>query len=117
VLEGWDIYPMPMKAPDKLEFNHESCLGPCFYEGTFTVGKIADTFLDMHTIGKGSVWINGHAIGRFWDIGPQQTLYVPGAWLKVGENEIVVFNLKSKGPFAISGLDHPVLDGPVHETE
>ncbi|WP_035349831.1 beta-galactosidase [Edaphobacter aggregans] len=55
--------------------------------------KPGDTFLDSSKLGKGALWINGHAIGRFWNIGPLQTLYVPGPWLKKGENEIVIFDL------------------------
>lgn len=63
------------------------------YRGTFNVKKPADTFLNFETWGKGLVYVNGHGIGRIWEIGPQQTLYVPGAWLKKGENEIIVFDI------------------------
>ena len=35
--------------------------------------------------------INGFNIGRYWEVGPQKTLYVPASLLKNGENEIVVF--------------------------
>ena len=52
--------------------------------GSFTVEKPGDTFLDMSTWGKGMVWVNGRALGRFWEIGPQQTLFLPGCWLKAG---------------------------------
>ena len=55
--------------------------------------KTGDTFLDMSKWGKGVVYVNGHAIGRFWQIGPQQTLYVPGCWLKKGLNEVVVLDM------------------------
>ena len=115
-IEGWSIYPLPMQATDTIKFGSEACAGPCFYRGHFNLAKTGDTFLDVRTLGKGAVWINGHAVGRYWDIGPQQTLYVPGVWLKDGDNEIVVFDLKAKGPFALPTLDHPLLDGPVHET-
>ena len=47
----------------------------------------------MEAWGKGQVYINGHAIGRFWSIGPQQTLYVPGCWLKKGKNEVIVLDV------------------------
>ena len=114
-IEGWSIYPLPMQATDTIEFGNEACAGPCFYRGHFNLAKAGDTFLDVRTLGKGAVWINGHAVGRYWDIGPQQTLYVPGAWLKDGDNEIVVFDLKGKSGVTLSGLDHPLLDGPVHE--
>ncbi|HEX3891912.1 MAG TPA: beta-galactosidase family protein [Terracidiphilus sp.] len=114
-LEGWSIYPLPMTM-EQSAFNQTGCHGPCFTEAHFTLAKTGDSFLDVRALGKGAVWINGHALGRFWDIGPQQTLYVPGVWLKEGDNEIVVFDLKGKSGATVSGLDHPLLDGPVEET-
>ena len=53
--------------------------------------KTGDTFLDMSKWGKGIVFVNGHNLGRYWNIGPQQTLYLPGCWLKKGKNTIAVF--------------------------
>lgn len=64
-----------------------------YYRGTFHLKKTGDTFMDMETWGKGLVYVNGHALGRFWSIGPQQTLYVPGCWLKKGTNEVVVLDV------------------------
>ncbi|MCI6828288.1 MAG: beta-galactosidase [Prevotella sp.] len=66
---------------------------PGYYRGTFTLKKPGDTFINMEAFGKGMVYINGHAIGRFWSIGPQQTLYVPGCWLKKGANEVIVLDI------------------------
>lgn len=64
----------------------------------------------MSTWGKGMVWINGHALGRFWEIGLQQTLFLPGCWLKAGENEVVVLDLKGPREAQLQGLTEPVLD-------
>ena len=64
--------------------NTPSAIG--YYRATFNLKKTGDTFLNMETWGKGQVYVNGHALGRFWSIGPQQTLYCPGCWLKKGEN-------------------------------
>jgi beta-galactosidase len=90
---------------------------PSFYRGYFALATTGDTFLDIRKLGKGALWINGHPIGRFWNIGPQQTLYVPGPWLRKGDNEIVIFDLKpSAGPLTVSGLATPILDGPVIDT-
>ena len=66
---------------------------PGYYRGTFTLKKPGDTFINMEAFGKGMVYVNGHAIGRFWSIGPQQTLYVPGCWLKKGTNEVIVLDI------------------------
>ena len=67
--------------------------GSGYYRGYFELNKVGDTFLNMESWGKGQVYVNGHAIGRFWSIGPQQTLYVPGCWLKKGRNEVIVLDV------------------------
>ena len=74
-----------------LNSNTPSKIG--YYRATFRLKKTGDTFLNMETWGKGQVYVNGHPLGRFWRIGPQQTLYCPGCWLKKGENEIVVLDV------------------------
>jgi len=87
---------------------------PTFFRAHFDLAATGDTFLDTRALGKGVVWINGHNLGRFWNVGPQDTLYVPGPWLKVGSNEIVVFDLKPTAAIPhVSGLDHPILNAPV----
>ena len=71
----------------------------------------ADTWLDMSGWTKGVVWINGHNLGRFWSIGPQQTLYVPGCWLRRGRNDILVLDFFGpRGRPTVSFLDHPIYD-------
>jgi len=110
---GWDIYPLPMLTPQKLSYSDAPCTGPCFYRATFNVDKPADTFLDTSAFTKGEVWLNGHALGRVWNIGPQKTLYVPGPWLKSGENEVVVFDLEGASGRSLQGLDHPILNAAV----
>ncbi len=84
---------------------------PGYYRGYFNLNKLGDTFLNLENWGKGQVYVNGHAIGRHWYIGPQQTLYVPGCWLKKGRNEVIVLDVI--GPRAeqvIEGLREPVID-------
>ncbi len=112
-ITGWEIYPLPMLTPDKLNYSDAPCTGPCFYRATFTVDKPADTFLDTSAFTKGEVWLNGQALGRVWNIGPQKTLYVPGPWLKSGENEVVVFDLEGAPERSLQGLDHPILNAAV----
>lgn len=82
---------------------------PIYYSGEFELTKIADTYLDMHAFGKGIVFINGHNLGRYWEIGPQFSLYVPGVWLNKGKNEIVIFDqLNHKQMHSISATAKPV---------
>ena len=91
-----------------------------YYRGFFNINKVGDTFINMEAFGKGQVYVNGHALGRFWQIGPQQTLYLPGCWLKKGKNEVIVLDVV--GPKGEAGKpsstvaptafcqDHPELD-------
>ena len=91
-----------------------------YYRGYFNIKKVGDTFINMEAFGKGQVYVNGHALGRFWQIGPQQTLYLPGCWLKKGKNEVIVLDVVGpKGEAGKPGStvtptafcqDHPELD-------
>ena len=116
-LKGWDVYLFPntyefsVNKDYKTTDNGQLALVPGYYKGTFTVDKKADTFLDLTTWGKGLVYVNGHCLGRFWEIGPQQTLYVPGCWLKKGENEIIILDIKGPQQNKLVGLEKPILDG------
>lgn len=83
---------------------------PGVYRAKFQVKKPSDTFLNFETWGKGLVYVNGYALGRIWEIGPQQTLYVPGCWLKKGKNEIVVFDIVGPKEAKSEGLSEPLLD-------
>lgn len=84
-----------------------------YYRAAFNLKKVGDTFLNMESFGKGQVYVNGHALGRFWSIGPQQTLFLPGCWLRKGKNEVIVLDVV--GPKGLSlptafAQDHPELD-------
>ena len=81
-----------------------------YYRGHFNLKKVGDTFLNMEQFGKGQVYVNGHAVGRFWSIGPQQTLYVPGCWLKKGKNEVIVLDVIGPKQPTIMGQATPELD-------
>ncbi len=88
-----------------------------YYRGYFNINKVGDTFINMESFGKGQVYVNGHALGRFWHIGPQQTLYLPGCWLKKGKNEVIVLDVVGPQGEAGSNVvptafcqDHPELD-------
>lgn len=112
-LKNWTVYSFPVDysfVQDKRYKNGTAQTMPAYYKTTFRLDKVGDTFLDMSTWGKGMVWVNGLAIGRFWEIGPQQTLFMPGCWLKEGENEIIVLDLKGPEKASIRGLKKPILD-------
>ena len=112
-LKGWTVYsltPFYDFVSDRDFRPGKAVDGPAWYRATFTLDHTGDTFLDMQTWGKGMVWVNGHAMGRFWEIGPQQTLYMPGCWLREGENEIIVLDLKGPAETKVPGLKRPILD-------
>jgi beta-galactosidase len=73
----------------------------------------SDTFLGTSNFVKGMVWVNGHALGRVWNIGPQKTLYLPGPWLHSGANEVIVFDLDGAPGRTVVGKTKPILDAPV----
>ena len=81
-----------------------------YYRGYFTLKKVGDTFLNFETWGKGQVYVNGHAMGRIWSIGPQQTLYVPGCWLKKGQNEVIVLDVVGPREPVVWGQAEPELN-------
>ena len=84
--------------------------GRGYYRGYFNLKKVGDTFLNFETWGKGQVYVNGHAMGRIWSIGPQQTLYVPGCWLKKGKNEIIVLDVVGPKETVVWGQAEPELN-------
>ena len=91
--------------------SEDLCFGRGYYRGYFNLSKTGDTFLNMENWGKGQVYVNGHAVGRHWYIGPQQTLYVPGCWLKKGKNEVIVLDVMGpRGERTIEGLQKPIID-------
>jgi beta-galactosidase len=111
-LTGWQVFNLPLDDKDLngLHFRKGTTNTPAFYRAKFSLGEVGDTFLDMSTWGKGMVWVNGHNLGRYWSIGPQQTLYCPGPWLKQGKNELIVLELSGAEKHTIAGLAEPVLE-------
>ena len=113
-LQGWEIFSLPldetMLAGLKFNHAHPDTNAPAFWRGTFTLEKVGDTFLDLHDWGKGDVWVNGHCLGRFWNIGPSQTAYAPGCWLHAGQNDIVILDTIGSEDHTVAGVVKPVLD-------
>jgi len=109
-LTGWEIYSLPMTAVDAMKYSTKPCTGACFYRGSFNLSATGDTFLDTSAFTKGELWLNGRALGRIWNIGPQKALYAPGPFLVKGQNEIVVFDLSGKMGESVEGVDKPELD-------
>ncbi len=101
-LRRWTIFTIPdgyetaVKALDTAKRDSLADFtfkGVGYYRGYFKLAKVGDSFLNMEAFGKGQVYVNGHPLGRFWSAGPQQRLYLPGCWLKEGQNEVVVLDM------------------------
>ncbi|WP_447640559.1 MULTISPECIES: glycoside hydrolase family 35 protein [Chitinophagaceae] len=116
---NWEMTQLPMdKVPDIAKLGNTKDPGvPVVYQGTFSLDKTGDTFLDMRGWGKGIVFVNGINLGRYWStVGPQLTLYLPGCWLKKGKNEVVIFEqLNDKPQTKLSFTTTPILDQLVKE--
>jgi beta-galactosidase len=113
VLNNWKMYRFPFTSLSGITFKANQPVvkaQPALYKGNFTLTVVGDTYLDMHAFGKGIVFLNGHHLGKYWAIGPQQTLYVPAGWLKKGLNEVVVFDLLQQGHTSLNALPAPILD-------
>ncbi|MGF7082667.1 glycoside hydrolase family 35 protein [Mucilaginibacter sp. UYCu711] len=111
-LLNWQMYRLPYKTLTPIKFSKSvaTVSSPILRAGTFNLSKVADTYLDMRKWGKGVIWVNGHNIGKYWSIGPQQTLYMPAEWLKKGINKVVVLELLKPKITSLSALDKPILD-------
>jgi beta-galactosidase len=110
----WRIFPMRLDeaAMSELKWSSSAPQGPtpAFWRGRFTVDRCDDTFLDLRFWGKGVVWLNGRCLSRYWNIGPTQTAYLPGPWLRSGENEVVILDLIGPATPRLAGLTTPILD-------
>jgi beta-galactosidase len=96
-LMNWQVYLLPLQDTWVTSLKTiSSSVDPRpgrFFRGTFSIDVAADTFIDMTGYRKGVVWVNGHNLGRYWDIGPQTRLYCPASWLRAGRNEVIVLDL------------------------
>ncbi|MNQ66479.1 Beta-galactosidase precursor [compost metagenome] len=113
-LFDWTIHPLPLDNLAAVLFEPtEEVNGiknrPAFYQGEFTVDGAADTFVKLAGWTKGVVWINGFNLGRYWEQGPQVTLYVPGPLLQEGRNEIVILELHHAEKLVVELVDAPDL--------
>jgi beta-galactosidase GanA len=106
-LMNWQVYNLPMdkKFIYDLRSSSRTVNKPgIFFKGNFPLNSTGDTFIDVSNYKKGIVWVNGHNLGRFWDIGPQKRLYCPASWLKLGLNEIIIFDLHQLSGASVSGM-------------
>lgn len=93
----WKQYPLELQDLSRLDFSKEwQENAPAFYRFDFRLDCVYDTYIDMMGYGKGAVFVNGHNLGRFWEVGPTTSLYVPHGFLKEGDNTIIVFETEGR---------------------
>ncbi|MET8076610.1 glycoside hydrolase family 35 protein [Streptomyces sp. NPDC005303] len=95
-LRGWECRAVPLDDLAAVPFGPSGATTdavPAFHRGTFDVDSPADTFLSLPGWTKGQAWVNGFHLGRYWNRGPQHTLYVPAPVLRPGTNELVLLEL------------------------
>ncbi len=108
-LSHWEIFTLPLDNLDQLKFSEGTdALKPAILQGTFSASSKADCFAHLVGFTKGIVFVNGFNLGRYWKIGPQQSLYLPGVLLKE-ENEILVLELDGTDTDTITITDHHTL--------
>ncbi|KAK3586161.1 hypothetical protein CHS0354_017267 [Potamilus streckersoni] len=116
-LKNWTIFPLEMKQnllqgaleSKAWKSNKPNADSPTLCTATLHLSeKPKDTFLKLPGWIKGTVYVNNFNLGRYWTIGPQQTLYVPGPILKKGNNTILVFEQHKMGE-EIVFQDTPIL--------
>jgi beta-galactosidase len=106
-LNDWTNIPLPLNVPPAAGFSTEPCTGPCLYTATLNIPTPGDTYLNTTHLGKGVIWVNDHLVGRFWNVGPMGSLFLPGAWLHQGANTVTVLDWNGGPPASLSADDHP----------
>ncbi len=113
-LHKWEVFSLSLATEDLKDLHFSQAQpnqsGPAYWHATFNLQATGDTFLNLSSWGKGIVWVNGHCLGRFWNIGPTQTMYCPAVWLRTGQNEVVVLDWLGPELPILEGLKSPILD-------
>jgi beta-galactosidase len=108
-LMNWEVFPLPLNegTVEKLQGASDMLQGPgkegIFFKGNFELAATGDTYFDMSGYKKGMVWVNGHNLGRYWNVGPQQRLFCPASWLKKGKNTLIVLDLHQQEAATVKG--------------
>lgn len=101
----WEISLLPLESDPTTEAEgcQASALRGALFSAEIKLEKAEDTFLDMSHWEKGYVWVNGHNLGRYWNIGAQQRLYCPAEFLKAGVNTVQILDTHTDTPRSVRG--------------
>ena len=107
-LLNWQQYPLSFENTENIDFSKGwQPEQPAFYAFDFEMKALKDTYLDLSGFGKGLVFVNGVNIGRFWNVGPTLSLYIPHSLLKEGHNRIIIFETEGKYEESINLVNQP----------
>lgn len=115
-LTGWHHYQFPLNDIDRFRPTPAKAGYPEFFKGSFTIREVGDTYLDTRNLDHGLLWLNGRLIGRYWGIGPQQTLYIPGCWLHKGSNAVTVLEMGDPPKATLKGIREQVWETKADST-
>jgi beta-galactosidase len=115
-LVGWKHFQFPLDNIGQFKPAKNKAGYPEIYKGTFNVNKVGDTYLDTRDLEHGLLWLNGRLIGRYWSIGPQQTLYIPGCWLKKGSNAVTILEMGIPKKVSLRGIKEQIWATKVDST-
>ena len=104
-LQGWDVHSLPLDAGYIGQLKPLDSVPSCpgiFFKAIVQLDQLGDIYIDMSGWSKGYLWVNGHLLGRYWNLGPQQRLYCPASWFRGGDNELLILDL------------HRTVAAPVH---
>ena len=107
-LLNWQQYPLSFENTENIDFSKRwQPEQPAFYAFDFEMKALKDTYLDLSGFGKGLAFVNGVNIGRFWNVGPTLSLYIPHSLLKEGHNRIIIFETEGEYEESINLVNKP----------
>ena len=107
-LLNWQQYPLSFENTENIDFSKGwQPEQPAFYAFDFKMKALKDTYLDLSGFGKGLAFVNGVNIGRFWNVGPTLSLYIPHSLLKEGHNRIIIFETEGEYEESINLVNQP----------
>lgn len=109
-ISHWKHYAIPLESDATVYFSQEwQEKVPAFYQFELELADDPrDTFLDLRHLGKGNIFVNGVNLGRYWEIGPFYTMYLPHDLLKIGKNTITIFETEGVTIEKLSFASEPI---------
>ena len=108
----WQTYPLPLDDLSAVDFIEQKPVfdsTPLLLRAEIDIDECCDTFVKLPGFKKGLIFINGRALSRYWEVGPQRSAYLPAPFLKKGKNELIVLELEGFDEASVTLDDEPDL--------